>query len=49
MPELIPQEEAQNIAALSAWVLHEGRFLEMLADAGCDWDEARFVMTSEVC
>lgn len=48
MPELTPQEEAQQIAALSAWVLREQDFRQMLTDAGCNDNEARFVMTSEV-
>lgn len=49
MPELTPQEEIQNIAALSAWVLREQDYRQMLQDAGCTDNEARFVMTSEVC
>jgi hypothetical protein len=48
MLELTPQQEAQNIAALSAWVLLAEEFRQMLTDAGCTDDEARYVMTAEV-
>ena len=47
MPELCPQEEAQNIVLLAAWQGYESRFLEMLREAGCDLSEARVCMSME--
>jgi hypothetical protein len=49
MPELTPQYQAQQIAALSAWVLRERDFLRMLLEAKLNFEESKFVMTSEVC
>jgi hypothetical protein len=53
MPDLTPQEEAQNIAALSAWVLYEesqfDALYRVLSEAGCSKREILCVMTSEVC
>jgi hypothetical protein len=48
MPELISQNEAEILTHLSAWILAEQRFLEMLSDAGCSLDEGRFCMSAEV-
>jgi hypothetical protein len=46
--DLTPQQEALDIARLSAWQLYEAQFLRMLQEAGCTDKEAEFCMTAEV-
>jgi hypothetical protein len=47
MPEICPQEEAQQIVFLAAWVSFESRFFAMLTEAGCTSREAQVCMTME--
>ena len=49
MPELTPQDQAQQIANLAGWQLREAEFLQVLREIGLSDREAHFCMTSEVC
>lgn len=48
MPELTPQHEARNIAALAAWCMFEAEIHETLTAAGCTPEETEAFMTTEV-
>lgn len=47
MPELCPQEQAQQIALLSSWYLYEWRFFSLMADAHFQYEFIRVCMTME--
>jgi hypothetical protein len=46
MPELTPNSEARQIAALAAWCLYEESFMGMLVEAGCNYKEIALCMNT---